>query len=163
MPYAAWKGHTNVMTLLAKEYGVDVNVRDNIGATPMHYAAYGGHTNVVTLLATEYGADVNPKSKNGLTPKRIAERAGQIVCVALIDWLTTKCAHFRSQCDVKATFKCTGCRSVSYCSKEHQKADWAVHLHDCKSISTYRKTLAAQVAPPSGGSTKKKGKKGRRK
>jgi hypothetical protein len=42
---------------------------------------------------------MNPKAKNGITPKRIAERAGQIHCVALIDRLTTKCAHFRSQCD----------------------------------------------------------------
>ena len=104
----------------------------------------------------------NPKAKNGITPKRIAELAGQIHCVALIDWLTTKCAHFRSQCDRKAALKCTGCRSVAYCSKEHQTADWEVHRHDCKSISTYRKTLAAQVAPL-GKSTKKKNKKGRRK
>jgi hypothetical protein len=150
------------VTLLAKEYGVDVNVLDKNGATPMHFAANKGHTNVVTLLAKEYGADVNPKAKNGITPKQIAERAGQIHCVALIDRLTTKCAHFRSQCDTKAALKCTGCRSVAYCSKEHQKADWAVHRHDCKSISTYREKLAAQVAP-SGESSKKKKKKGRRK
>ena len=159
---AAQNGHTNVVTLLAREYGVDVNVLDNDGWTPMHSAALQGHTNVVTLLAKEYGADVNTKAKNVFTPKRIAECAGQIHCVALIDRLTTKCAHFRSQCDTKAALKCTGCRSVAYCSKEHQKADWAVHRHDCKSISTYREKLAAQVAP-SGESTKKKKKKGRRK
>ena len=41
---ATQEGRTNVVTLLATEYGVDVNVRENDGHTPMHYAAQEGHT-----------------------------------------------------------------------------------------------------------------------
>ena len=162
MHYSAAKGHTNVVTLLAKEYGVDVNVQTKDGGTPMHVAAAKDQTSVVTLLVKEYGADVNVRDKNGLTPKSTAARCGQSHIVALIDRLSTQCAHFRSQCDAKAVLKCTGCRSVSYCSKEHQKADWAAHRHGCKSILKYRETLARQVTS-SVKLTKKMKKKGRRK
>jgi hypothetical protein len=30
--------------------------------------------------------------------------------------------------------KCGGCRSVSYCCKEHQTADWKKHKVECKSL-----------------------------
>ena len=28
--------------------------------------------------------------------------------------------------------KCSGCKSVAYCSQSHQKADWAAHKNMCK-------------------------------
>ena len=31
--------------------------------------------------------------------------------------------------------RCSQCRSVSYCSKNHQKRDWARHKETCKRIS----------------------------
>ena len=31
---------------------------------------------------------------------------------------------------------CSGCHSVSYCSKEHQKMDWKKHKPNCKSYRT---------------------------
>ena len=29
---------------------------------------------------------------------------------------------------------CTGCRSVKYCSTEHQKRDWPSHKSKCRSV-----------------------------
>ena len=29
---------------------------------------------------------------------------------------------------------CTGCRSVNYCSKEHQRRDWPSHKLKCRSV-----------------------------
>lgn len=35
-------------------------------------------------------------------------------------------------CDKNAPFKCTACKSVNYCSGEHQKKDWPVHKYECR-------------------------------
>lgn len=40
-----------------------------------------------------------------------------------------------------ATRRCTRCKTVSYCSKEHQHADWKRHRHICKIISEEHKHL----------------------
>ena len=31
---------------------------------------------------------------------------------------------------------CTGCRSVNYCSKEHQRRDWPSHKLKCRPLKT---------------------------
>ena len=41
--------------------GVDVNVKDMLGFTPLHLAAWHGHKEIVDLLITN-GADVNAKN-----------------------------------------------------------------------------------------------------
>ena len=36
-------------------------------------------------------------------------------------------------CGAQRSLKlCAGCQAVKYCSKDHQKADWKRHKHDCK-------------------------------
>jgi hypothetical protein len=84
MHSAALGGHANVVTLLAKEYNVDVMVRANGGITPMHSAAFGGHANVVTLLAKEYGVDVNVRNNTGATPMHYAAARGHVNVVTLL-------------------------------------------------------------------------------
>jgi ankyrin repeat protein len=74
--FAAEEGHTDVAKLLLA-YKADVNVRNNIDATPLHFAALRGHKDVAEwLLASR--ADVNAKeSKYGQTPLHLAVTGGQ--------------------------------------------------------------------------------------
>ena len=55
--------------------GVDVNVKDIRGDTPLHVAASNGHKEIADLLITN-GADVNAKSMMGLTPLNLASLRG---------------------------------------------------------------------------------------
>ncbi len=64
--YAAVKGNIEAI----KQHlaaGVDVNVKDNIGLTPLHMAAGDGRKEVAELLIAK-GADVNAKDRGGQTP-----------------------------------------------------------------------------------------------
>ena len=55
--------------------GVDVNVKDKYGDTPLHEAARYGHEEIVELLIAK-GADVNAKQKYGETPLHNAAHGG---------------------------------------------------------------------------------------
>jgi len=65
--YAAKVGNLDVMRLLLGK-GIDVNVKQNDGTTPLHLASlYNIDSNVVKFLL-DNGADVNAKSDYGTTP-----------------------------------------------------------------------------------------------
>ena len=52
--------------------GVDVNVKDGIGITPLHDACSEGHKEIVELLISK-GAVLNAKDQDGKTPLDKAE------------------------------------------------------------------------------------------
>jgi ankyrin repeat protein len=66
----AKRGDLNEANLLIAE-GVDVNMVDLYGVTPLHFAADRGHKEIVQLLISK-GADVNVVTKYGLTPLSLA-------------------------------------------------------------------------------------------
>lgn len=37
-------------------------------------------------------------------------------------------------CEAEAQQQCTGCKSVYYCGKEHQKSDWKSHKVECRPV-----------------------------
>lgn len=37
-------------------------------------------------------------------------------------------------CNGNGPFKCTACKSVNYCSVEHQKKHWPKHKHICRPL-----------------------------
>ncbi|XP_065197618.1 serine/threonine-protein phosphatase 6 regulatory ankyrin repeat subunit B-like [Sycon ciliatum] len=62
----AFRGHKALCELLVK-HGVDVNVQDEDGRTPLHYAAKEGHVSVLEYLLNA-GHPLEAKSSNGWTP-----------------------------------------------------------------------------------------------
>ncbi len=56
--------------------GIDVNAKNQFGATPLHYAAKQGHTNLVALLITTEGADTNAEAYDKSTPLHSAVISG---------------------------------------------------------------------------------------
>jgi pectate lyase len=68
------------------ENGIDINVKDNQGNTPLHLAAQGGHREVVEFLLSK-DSDVNTRRTGypaGDTPLHTAVRAGNIDIVELL-------------------------------------------------------------------------------
>uniref|UniRef100_T1J714 Uncharacterized protein n=1 Tax=Strigamia maritima TaxID=126957 RepID=T1J714_STRMM len=61
--------------------GVDPNIKDQFGYTPLHYSARNGHLNICNLLLSK-GADPNAKTKaGGATPLLRAAFCGHIEVV----------------------------------------------------------------------------------
>ena len=79
---AAWMGRTETVKLLV-EKGVNVDVTDGLGWTPLHEAAWMGKTEVLKLLI-EKGADINAADKDGNTPLHRASRRGRTDALRLL-------------------------------------------------------------------------------
>ncbi len=71
---AAFEGDVGCIKKLMDE-GVDPNVRDVFGRTPLHLAVQAGHRGVVELLLN-YGADPNARDAAGQTPLHWAVACG---------------------------------------------------------------------------------------
>jgi cytohesin len=65
------------------EQGVDPNVRDGFGKTPLHYAAMYGYRDVAELLLN-YGADPNARDYGGQTPLHWAVGSGHPDVIELL-------------------------------------------------------------------------------
>jgi len=61
-------GSTDVVELLLAVPGIDVNLADNEGQTPLYWASRRGHSEVVELLLRAPGIDVNRPNQDGETP-----------------------------------------------------------------------------------------------
>lgn len=71
---AAQKGDTDTIETLL-DRGVDVNVEDKLGNTPLFYAAKIGDTPTLDLLL-EHRAHIDNQNKAGATPLMIAAKYG---------------------------------------------------------------------------------------
>ena len=60
---------TVIVKTLVIEYGVDINIRDDEGFTPLQKATAFGHSNIVKFLL-ERGADANREADEGSTPSK---------------------------------------------------------------------------------------------
>jgi serine/threonine-protein phosphatase 6 regulatory ankyrin repeat subunit B len=73
-----------VFSAIAKDPGL-LEIRDQIGASPLYYAAWHGHTELVRGLI-ERGAEVTVATTDGLTPLHWAALGGHVeICRMLID------------------------------------------------------------------------------
>ena len=64
--FAAWKGHSEIVRLLARA-GANVNAVSQTGATPLIYAANAGSQESVRILLN-HGARTNTRMRDGATP-----------------------------------------------------------------------------------------------
>jgi ankyrin repeat protein len=82
---AAQKGYEAIIVklLLATE-GIDVDLKDKYGRTPLLWAAANGHEAVVKLLLATEGIDVDLKDKYGRTPLSWAAANGHKAIIKLL-------------------------------------------------------------------------------
>ncbi|MGL9757871.1 MAG: ankyrin repeat domain-containing protein [Wolbachia sp.] len=69
-------GHKEVVELLLSVKGVDVNISNRLGNTPLHIAAIKGREEIAGLLL-EKGADTNIKNHSGNTPLQAAAKSAK--------------------------------------------------------------------------------------
>ena len=46
--------------------------------------------------------------------------------------------------------KCSACKEVAYCNKDHQKADWKEHKEQCKFIRDHKESVWIEIPPNEG-------------
>jgi len=77
-------GWINIAKYLISTNGIDLNLPDMFGDTPLHNAACDGHLDIVKCLL-DSGADNLAINKRGHTAARASGRRGYYVCAAYIE------------------------------------------------------------------------------
>ena len=74
-----------MLDLLEDIPGVDYNIPDNEGNSPLHFAAQAGHVEVVSFLLNKVRTiQVDPINQQGFTPLMKAALQGRIKCSKLL-------------------------------------------------------------------------------
>src|ERR1700722_11774335 len=81
---AAESGQEDVVKMLLVQDGIDVNMKDFEGQTPLLLAAKHGHDAVIKLLLARDGIDVNAKNWQGWTALTFAAENGYELVVKLL-------------------------------------------------------------------------------
>ena len=55
-----------------------------------------------------------------------------------------------SFCSEAAKRKCAACKSIGYCSREHQRSDWKSHKMECQHIVTAETASSGEGAAGGG-------------
>lgn len=86
---ASGQGRTAVIDTLKSLEGIDVNLRDLDGMTPLHYSAFSGVTNCCELLLS---ANANPQicDTAGRTPHFLAAFSGNLDCLKIFNSMPEK-------------------------------------------------------------------------
>jgi hypothetical protein len=78
-------GMIEMLDLLEDIPGIDYNIPDIEGNTPLHYAAQAGHVEVVSFLLNKVRTiQVDPINQQGFTPLMKAALQGRIKCSKLL-------------------------------------------------------------------------------
>lgn len=78
-------GMIEMLDLLDDMPGIEYNLPDNEGNTPLHFAAQAGHVEVISfLLSRVKNIQVDPVNKLGFTPLMKAAIQGRVKCSKLL-------------------------------------------------------------------------------
>lgn len=80
---AVSKNYSNIVQVLLERPGIDINVKDNTGKTPIFYALEKGN-NCLSLLFSHPEIDVNAVSVDGQTPLHVAVNRMNMSAVLLL-------------------------------------------------------------------------------
>ena len=78
------KDHKEIVSMLLKVEGIDVNQAWDNGQTPLYRAAEKGHKEIVSILLKVEGIDVNQAEEHGETPLWIAVNKGHKEIVSML-------------------------------------------------------------------------------
>jgi hypothetical protein len=128
---AAQNGHGKCLELLLNA-GCDVNALDDEGASALTCAVQNEHIDCVRTLV-RCGADVTMQVQ-GFSMDDIADRATMADALKAALRLPAEKRRRCAQCDTttsRAMYKCMSCRTVYYCNRDCQAADWQRHKPAC--------------------------------
>ena len=80
---ASW-GHDAMIDHLVEEYGVDPNGADAVGWTALHWAAYIGRVRTVKHLVEKHNVDIHKRNYDGKTALDVADLNGMTECAAYL-------------------------------------------------------------------------------
>ena len=85
MSHLCANGMIEMLELLEDIPGIDYNVPDNEGNSPLHFAAQAGHVEVVSFLLNKVRTiQVDPINQQGFTPLMKSALQGRIKCSKLL-------------------------------------------------------------------------------
>ena len=86
--YAASGNHPDIMELLLRQPGIDINSRDNsilVGGTPLHWAISGGGSKLVEMLLKQPNLEsLEWRDIHGYTPLMLAVCRGSYASIHLL-------------------------------------------------------------------------------
>jgi len=124
---ASEEGHLEVVKYLIGN-GANINqAKTKNGATPLLTASLNGHLDVVKHLI-EKKANIKQALTSGHTPLDAARFQGHNAIETYLMEIEKKCCPV---CGILGSQRCSRCKNVWYCGKEHQKEDWKAHRQKC--------------------------------
>ena len=134
---AAQNGHMDVVKLLIRRLGANVNQLKKDGASALHIASFFKRTEVAKYLA-RHGADATQTLPDGQSPASLAlEQDDTTIDMPspnpeLAAYLESKASCVNPGCPRGGLKKCSRCQRMRYCGAACQKAHWkAGHKREC--------------------------------
>lgn len=84
---AARQGEIDTLKVQLEEKVLNSDVKDSLGATPVHHAARAGKLNCLQFLVEEAGLPANSLAHNGASPAHDAAATGNLEC---LQWLLSQ-------------------------------------------------------------------------
>jgi len=136
---SAQEGHLDVVKCLMENDKARsvVNQPNDYGTTPLFISAQKGYLEIVKCLV-ENGAKIDQPDFSGITPQFIALIKNQFEVTKYFEEVianrigkSVSDENICAVCRLLSKVRCSACKKVWYCGKEHQKENWKIHKTQC--------------------------------